>query len=453
MTDRAAVVIVGAGMAGVAAAHELAVRRGLRDVVLIDERAPLTLTSDKSSECYRNWWPGPDDAMVALMNASIDRVEELSDESGDAFHLNRRGYVWATADPTRAEQLRRDAEESASLGAGPLRVHRGAASDPPYAPSLPGGSDRGLTGADLLLDQRLIRGAFPYLSEDVVAVLHARRCGWLSAQQLGMHLVETARDRGLRLLRARVLGVDVRDGRVQAVRTSAGPITTEAVVVAAGPFASDVAAMAGARLPVYNELHGKVAFRDDAHLVPRGAPFMIWADPQRLWLSPDERAQVADERPDWLTRVFPAGVHLRPEGGPQSDALLLIWSYEERREPPVHPPVFDPAFAEICLRGLVRMIPGLAAYVGHTPRPVIDGGYYTRTRENRPLVGPLAVRGLYADCAFGGFGIMAACGAAMLLADHLTGGPLPHYAPAFLASRYDDPAYEAAIAGVRSGQL
>src|SRR5256886_11256899 len=45
-------------------------------------RSPLSLTSDKSTECYRNWWPGPGDDMVALMNRSIDllRSEEHTSE-------------------------------------------------------------------------------------------------------------------------------------------------------------------------------------------------------------------------------------------------------------------------------------------------------------------------------------------------------------------------------------
>ena len=60
----AEVVISGAGIAGVAAAYHLAVRRGIRSVVLIDERPPLSLTSDKSAESYRNWWPGPGDDML-----------------------------------------------------------------------------------------------------------------------------------------------------------------------------------------------------------------------------------------------------------------------------------------------------------------------------------------------------------------------------------------------------
>src|SRR5574341_624159 len=99
----AEVVICGAGIGGVAAAYHLSVRRGVGSVVLVDERAPLTLTSDKSAECYRNWWPGPGDAMVSLMNRSIDLLDEWADATGNMFNLNRRGYVYATADPARVD--------------------------------------------------------------------------------------------------------------------------------------------------------------------------------------------------------------------------------------------------------------------------------------------------------------------------------------------------------------
>src|SRR5512139_4207828 len=107
------IVICGAGIAGIAAAYHLAVRRGIRDILLVDERPPLSLTSDKSTECYRNWWPGPGDAMVRLMNRSIDIMEELAEESGNVFHMNRRGYLFATADPARIAVFQRAAEEAA----------------------------------------------------------------------------------------------------------------------------------------------------------------------------------------------------------------------------------------------------------------------------------------------------------------------------------------------------
>src|SRR5438552_16905484 len=122
MSAAAEIVICGAGIAGIAAAFELVVRRGQHDVVLVDERPPLSLTSDKSTEAYRNWWPGPDASMVQLINHSIDRLEALARDCGNIFRLNRRGYVYATADPSPIAAFRQAAESAAAQGAGPLRV-------------------------------------------------------------------------------------------------------------------------------------------------------------------------------------------------------------------------------------------------------------------------------------------------------------------------------------------
>ena len=97
----AEVVVIGAGIAGISAAFHLAMREGPDDVVLVDTGDPLALTSDKSTECYRNWWPGPGDAMVAFMNRSIDLLERIECESGGRLRLNRRGYLFATAEPSR----------------------------------------------------------------------------------------------------------------------------------------------------------------------------------------------------------------------------------------------------------------------------------------------------------------------------------------------------------------
>ena len=70
MTDK--IVICGAGIAGISAAYHLSVVYGRDSVVLVEEGNPLSLTSDKSTEAYRNWWPGPDRAMTAFMNHSIN---------------------------------------------------------------------------------------------------------------------------------------------------------------------------------------------------------------------------------------------------------------------------------------------------------------------------------------------------------------------------------------------
>src|SRR2546428_2575085 len=354
------VVICGAGIAGVAAAYHLAVRRGVTDVVLVDERPPLSLTSDKSTECYRNWWPGPGDEMVALMNRSIDLLEELARESGNAFRMSRRGYLFVTADAERVPTFVRAAEEAAARGVGPARMHASLGSD--YRPSPADGFEDQPTGTDVITDRTLVRRHFPYLAEDTVALLHARRCGWFSGQQLGMYPPQRARGKGVRLVEGCVERVEVAGGRVRGV----------------------AAATRGRERPL----------------------------------------------------------------------VLRICTYDVEPVEPTFPLEFDPAYGEIVLRGMSRMLPALAAYLPRLPRHVVDGGYYTKTRENRVLASPLPVEGAYVLGALSGYGLMASNGAAELLADYIVGRPLPRYAPPSRLDRYDDPAYRALLARWGdSGQL
>jgi glycine/D-amino acid oxidase-like deaminating enzyme len=454
------VVICGAGIAGISAAYHLAVWQGVRDVILVDERDPFSLTSDKSTECYRNWWPGPGDAMVRLMNRSIDILEELARESDNCFHLSRRGYLFVTADPARIPDFERAAEEPCALGAGPLRVHTGRPGDPLYTPAPATGFEDLPTGADLILDPPLIHEHFPFLSKDVIAALHTRRCGRMSAQQLGMYMLERARENGTRLMSARVVGVDLQAGRVRAVQVSDGSgshtIPTDTFINAAGPFVKEVGGMVGVDLPVYCELHAKIAYNDSLGIIPQSAPLHYWADAQNLPWSDEERELLAEaEDLHWLLEPFPPGPHGLPEGTTGSRSQLCLWTYDiETVEPVVPLPDHDPHYFEVVLRGLSRMIPGLRAYFDRLPRPVVDGGYYAKTRENRPLIGPLPVGGAYIIAALSGFGIMAGCAAGELLAAHVTGADVPAYAPWFLLERYQDPDYQALLEDWdESGQL
>jgi len=442
--NTAEVVICGAGIAGIAAAYHLAVRRGVRGVVLVDERPPLSLTSDKSTECYRNWWPGPGTDMVALMNRSIDLLEELARESGNAFRMNRRGYLFATADPAQVPVFVDRAREAETRGVGPMRVHPSGSSD--YRPAPADGFESQPTGVDVITDPALARRHFPYLAPDTLAVLHARRCGWFSGQQLGMYLLERAREAGVRFLEGRVERIDTTGGRVRSVAVSARggetTIGTQRFVDAAGPFFAPVARLLGVEVPVFCERHAKVAFNDTLGAIPRAAPMTIWTDPITLpWSDEERRELAASAEHKRLVEEFPAGVHGRPEGAGESPVVLLIWTYDIEPVEPAFPIAFDASYGEICLRGMSRMVPAMAGYLSRLPRVVIDGGYFTKTRENRFLAGPLPLEGAYVLGALSGYGLMASNGAADLLADHITGRPLPAYAPAFLLSRYDDPAY------------
>jgi sarcosine oxidase, subunit beta len=468
----AEIIICGAGIAGVAAAYHLAVKQGMRDVVLVEPGAPLALTSDKSTEAYRNWWPGPGDAMVAFMNRSIDLLEEIARATDNRIQLNRRGYLYATASPARAELLRQAAEEAAALGAGPLRIHdtsknqeprtenqgtpNGSRSGTPwvvlgsgeqYVPAPAHGFEHQPDGADLLLDPALIRTHFPYVAENTVALLHARRCGWFSAQQLGMYMLEQAREYGVRLLRGHVTSVDTSGGRVRAAQVAhdgaTSTIVTSRFVNTAGPMQRAVGQMLGVDIPVFAERHIKIAFNDHLRVLSRDAPMVIGTDNIVLPWDADEREALAeDDDTRWMLEQLPAGVHCRPEGHGESTSLLLLWNYHLEPVAPTFPITVADHEPELALRGMATIIPGLARYIDRVPKPYIDGGYYIKTRENRPLIGPLPIAGAYIVGALSGYGLMAACAAGELLATHVCGGALPPYAPAFLLSRYEEPEYQ-----------
>ncbi|HSN54876.1 MAG TPA: FAD-dependent oxidoreductase [Candidatus Sulfomarinibacteraceae bacterium] len=447
MGSSAEVVICGAGIAGVSLAYQLACRHGLRRVVLVDERPPLTLTSDKSTEAYRNWWPGPDDAMIRLMNRSIDLLEELAVASDNRFAMNRRGYLYCTADPVRAQAYREQGLAAMAAGAGELRIHSGRESDPDYRPHAASGWRDQPGGADLILDDVLLGQAVPGLAGDVYAALHTRRCGWLSGQQLGMEQLERARESGLELVTGRVEAVEVVGGAVTEVRLAEPGgtrcIPTGRFVNAAGPMLQPVARLLGLELPVFSELHLKTSFEDHLGVVRRDAPLLIWEDPQVLDWPAAERAELAaDPATRWLTETMPAGVHLRPEGRRH---VIILWPYHAGPVAETFPLEIPEEYAEVCLRGMTRLLPGLAAYHERMPQPFVDGGYYTKTRENRPLACPLPVAGAFVHGALSGFGIMASSATAELAAAHVTGEALPEYAPAFHLDRYSDTAYLARL--------
>jgi glycine/D-amino acid oxidase-like deaminating enzyme len=119
----------------------------------------------------------------------------------------------------------------------------------------------------------------------------------------------------------------------------------------------------------------------------------------------------------------------------------MLWEYQTKVMEPVWPPKMDEQYPEVALRGLSAMLPRMKEYFGRMPRPQLDGGYYTKTRENRPLVGPMGVDGAFMIGAVSGYGIMSACGVGDLLATHVTGGRLPSYTSAFEFSRYENPEY------------
>jgi glycine/D-amino acid oxidase-like deaminating enzyme len=276
----------------------------------------------------------------------------------------------------------------------------------------------------------------------------------MSAQQLGSWMLDQAKQRGTRFVSAAVDRIGTSDDRVTGVGLSDGSsIETSTVIDAAGPLLAGVARLAGIELPVHSEAHFKVAFRDLLHGIPRDAPMLIWCDPQTMDWSEEESAALAEDGRSDLVGTLPSFCHGRPEGPDDSPWFVALWEYHRRIVEPTWPMPTDDLYPEVVLRGMSTMIPELSRYREHMPQPFVDGGYYTKAPDNRPIVGPTSVDGFFLAGALSGFGIMASAAVGELAALHAVGRPVPEYAAAFELSRFDDPAYLAQVSDSAAGQL
>ncbi len=434
--------IIGAGNVGIAVAYYLATRHGVRRLVLLDEAAPMTLTSAQSGENYRNWWPHP--VMTAFTDQSIDLLEEIARASGNRIHMTRRGYALATRRTAPAELI-----EELYRGYSDLRLDGKS-----YQPALSGDWRSAPNGVDVLTDRDLIRAHFPSFAPDIATVIHIRRAGDISGQQLGQFMLEAIRAEGGELRRGQVAGIETGTAFTLHVEGGAA-IRADRIVNAAGPFVGQIAAMLGEALPVSNVFQQKIAFADRAAAIPRGMPFAIDLDGQTLaWAEEEREVLAADPQTAALLAPMPGGIHCRPDGGDAGSWIKVGWAYNQSPGDPADGPPLDPHFPDIVLRAASRLNPSLRAYIGRLPRASRHyGGYYTMTAENWPLIGPMQTSGAFIAGALSGFGTMAACATGAVCAAWAVNGELPAYAPALSPARYADSRLMTELQTVATGIL
>ena len=426
----AEVVIAGAGIAGVATAWQLAERHDITDVVLVDPRPPLALTSKRTGANYRDWWPTG--SMVQLARRSIDLMRQLG-QSGAPFELNRRGYLYVSRSEEAGDGIEGLLAAYREAGAGPIRTHRQGSTE--YRPTTEGGR-HDPDGADVLLDRDCIRRTVSHLSPAVTVAIHARNAGTLETVGLGKHLLETAMRRGVRIVRGEVVGVAITGGRVDRVRIRQQQATIDIAahhfVNAAGPFAARVANLVGAHLPLINVLQQKVAIADPQGVVPRDAPFTISLDP---------------------AGALPAGLHIKPDAIDGKAVVKLGCAFNQEPEEPEWDPRGTGGFPALVLRAATELIPALEPYVLAVKPVAHEAGYYTRTPDDLPLIGPSGCEGGWVVGGFAGYGAMVACAAGEIAAAWIAGASRPVYGESFDPRRVSNPANPGGTASMATGAL
>ncbi len=201
---------------GAATAYYLS-RHGAGRVVLIERDAQLgTGSTGRNAGGVRHQFSDP--ANIALSRESIALFERFEHEIGSPIDFWQDGYLFLLSSEASERQFAASVALQRSLG---LDVDW-----------LTGGEAAAMTPG---LDATGVRAA-TFCAKDGIADPNGVTMGFAKAAQAA----------GLTVLRdTEVTGIDVARGRVAGVRTSGGDIATRAVVNAAGPWAAQVAAMAG----------------------------------------------------------------------------------------------------------------------------------------------------------------------------------------------------------------
>ena len=412
------IAVVGAGIVGLACGYYLARSRRAPKVAIIDPLPPMSLTSAASGENYRNWWPHP--VMTEFTDFSTDLMEAISTESDNRLHMTRRGYALATRQAHPDDLLRQLHEGYGAEGAGKIRTHR-KGSTSSYQPAISAEWQSAPDGVDVIQDRDILERYFPSFDRDVATVLHIRRAGDISGQQLGSFMLEQIRARDGEVIRGQVVEIGrTRNFTIAVAHENSRPSLTADVVV--------------------NVFQQKIAFEDVQGVIGRQMPFSIDLDGQTIDWTAEERAVLAgDPASKWLTEPMPGSIHCRPEGGDRGKGIKVGWAFNVTPSIPAADLPLDPNFPEIVLRGASRLNPGLKAYYGRLPARLSHyGGYYTMTRENWPLIGPMKTDGAFVAGALSGFGTMAACATGALCAGWVYGEALPGFARSLSLARYDD---------------
>ncbi|MEN3280331.1 MAG: hypothetical protein V7607_1471 [Solirubrobacteraceae bacterium] len=369
-------IVVGGGIAGTTIAWELA-RRGVR--VELFEQA--TLAAGASGRNTGTLLHQVEPVVVAMLRESEDRYRELRDGEVD-FRWTPREQLLLARDPG---QLRVVEEKAAVI------AQHGVATE-------------AIAGDDL-------RSAFPALSGDVLGGAILAGASTVEAEPATRAFAEAARRAGATIhTGARVSQVLVANGRVGGVLTDAGPAAAGTVVVATGPWLTELLPLAAMK-PGRGWLLRTQPLGFD---VPWIVEEVSWPDQAVLGAaaSPTPLADVAAGRID-----EPVGECFLLCPLPDGDAFVgasLSTSLRDAVEGIDAP-------QRMAARAL-EVAPGLAAGVGIARA---WWGLRPMTPDGLPLAGPTATEGLVIHGGHASLGMQAAPATAAWLAAWMHGEPVP----------------------------
>lgn len=239
-------VVVGAGVIGASCAYHLA-RAGLRVVVLERAAAPGAGSTARATGGFRAQYATAINVRLSLL--ARERLRAFRDETGVDPGFDPVGYLWLAAGE----------EELAALREAHAVQQR-----------------EGLTEARLVGGDEL-RELAPYAALDGIA--GGAWCptdGVLRPAEIQRGYLKAAARRNVEVRWGEaVTAIERRGPVIERVRTARGAYAAAVVIDAAGPWAAEVARLAGVDVPVV-PLRRQVAITEPTQALPARMPLTIW---------------------------------------------------------------------------------------------------------------------------------------------------------------------------------
>ena len=367
--------VIGGGIVGAATAF-FASRAGLRVVVLEKRAALCTLTTPVSTGAFRLQFDNPEE--IALVREGVELFEnfaEVTDLAEYDLRIQKLGYLFCATTPAGVEHQRHFVDALHGWGVGDVEL---------------------LSGDEA-------RYRFPYLNPEIVQARFRNGDGWLDPKRLTFGYARAASE-AVFCLETPAIGFTFDGDRIAGVRTPRGTISCQNALIAAGPFAGPVAALAGLQLDLRPTIRHKLVI-PDLPALPTDSPMVIHEETAAHWRPAFRGCYALFTDPN-----TPAGAPLEDVPTSSDFAFNLL-----DPKSPNSLAQLSPIWKSIWEDG--------AAYW------LLQAGQYTYTADHRPLLGPSDVPGLVLNCGYSGHGIMASAGGSRLVVDAMLGKLAPDSNP------------------------
>lgn len=365
MHTSARVVIIGSGIAGSSIAYHLT-RLGWRDVIVLEQGTLIGGTTSHAPGLVGQLRSSV--SLTKMLMYSVALYKELQVDGQPGYF--GVGSLRLASSPERLEELRRQAGFARSVGLNAELLGPGEA-----------------------------QAMFPLMSlEGVTGALYLPDDGTARAPVLAQALANGARQEGATFYAdTRVTGIEVRNGRVQAIQTERGRITCETVVAATGIWSPRIGRMAGVSIPLLPMQHQYVLTGPLAELADRKVPNL--------------------RDPDKLVYYRQEGQGLVLGGYERNPAAFEVDAIPDAANPTVRD--YDEARFASLLTGCVERVPSLA----NVELVKRVNGLESFTPDGEFILGEAPeARGFWTACGFCAHGVSGAGGVGKVLAEWIVQG-------------------------------